>query len=72
MPLCSFNASGLTSGTTNGTSGSILNALVLSTQTAPLLTASGKNFFETEPPADDKTKSIPSNDSGVVSSTVNS
>ncbi len=38
-------------------------------QTLPLLTASGKNFLETAPPAEDKTMSTPENDSGLVSST---
>ncbi len=60
----------MTSGTTSGTSGSIRKALVLSTHTAPRLTASGSNLLETAPPAEAKTRSTPSNTSGVASSIV--
>ena len=42
---------GFISGTTKGTSGSILNILLLSITVHPLLTAIGIYFLETSPPA---------------------
>ena len=44
-------ASGLISGITSGTVGSMRNAEELSTTTAPAWAAMGANFFEIDPPA---------------------
>ena len=49
IPLCFLISCGLTSGTTKGTSGSILQALLLSTTTAPALAAIGANSLLTDP-----------------------
>ena len=51
MPLCFLMASGLTSGTTSGTSGSRRNVLLLSITTAPAFTASGAITLLIGPPA---------------------
>ncbi len=51
MPACPAMASGLISGMTSGTEGSMRNAEELSTTTAPARTAMGANFFEIDPPA---------------------
>ena len=45
---------------------------MLSTTTAPALTAYGANFADTEPPAEKRAISTPSNESSVVNSTVTS
>src|SRR3954452_6933414 len=60
IPRCSRMAPGLISGTTRGTSASIRNAEELSTTTAPLLTATGANFLEVEPPAENSPMLTPS------------
>lgn len=52
-----FISSALTSGTTNGTVGSILKALLLSTTIQPLDTAIGAYFLEVSPPAEKTAKS---------------
>ena len=44
MPLCQSTSSGLTSGTTSGTSGSMRQAEELSTTTQPASRAMGANF----------------------------
>src|SRR5271163_3764698 len=59
MPLCFLISSGLTSGTTNGTSLSIRNCEVLSITTAPALAAIGAHIFEISAPGEDKTISTP-------------
>ena len=69
MPLCSFKASGLTSGTTSGTSLSMRNVLELSMTTAPAFTAAGANVLLAPPPAK-SAMSIPSKESSRVSATV--
>ena len=58
MPLFHLMSSGLTSGTTRGTSGSILHALELSITTTPLDAAIGANFSLVEPPAENSAISI--------------
>ena len=55
-----FISSGLTSGTTNGTSLSILKALLLSTTIHPFEAAIGEYFLEVSPPAENIAKSKPS------------
>src|SRR5690606_12688566 len=70
IPLWFLISCAFTSGTTKGTSGSIRNALVLSITTAPLLTASGASFLDTDPPAEKNAISIPSKLSGLASCTV--
>ena len=70
IPWCSSRASGLISGTTKGTDGSILNAELLSITTQFLFTASWAYFTELSEPALKIAKSSPSKDSGVVSRTV--
>ena len=69
IPLCVKISSGLTSGTTRGTSGSIRNALELSITIAPRFAASGPNVLEIDPPANNAI-SILSKDSGLASSTI--
>src|SRR5690242_21091620 len=64
IPLCLATSPGLTSGTTNGTSGSIRQALELSTTTAPARAAIGLYSFETEAGVLDSTMSTPANASG--------
>src|SRR5258706_4035850 len=59
MPLWLARASGLISGMTRGTPGSIRNAEELSTTTAPARAAMGANFLEMEPPALKKAISTP-------------
>ena len=70
MPSCQARSSGLTCDTTSGTDGSIRQALELSTTTQPRLAASGASSFEVAPPAEKIAMSMPSNASGVASSTV--
>ena len=60
MPRWAKAASGFTSGTTNGTSGSIRKALELSITTAPARAATGAHWRDTEPPAEASTTSTPS------------
>ena len=69
IPLCLRMSRGLTSGTTSGTSGSIRQALELSTTTAPAFAAIGLYCFETEAGVLDRTMSIPakvSSSSGAI------
>src|SRR5215467_7893088 len=61
---------GLTSGTTNGTSGSMRKKAVLSTTTAPAFTATGANWALTLPPAEKSPISIPLKESSVRTSTL--
>ena len=67
MPLCDFTSEALISGTTSGTSGSMRNALELSTTTQPALAAMGANSLEMAPPALNSAMSMPLNDSFVSS-----
>ncbi len=62
-------ASGLTSATTSGTSGSIRNALELSTTTAPLAAATGPYCCERAPPAENSAMSMSVSASSVSSRT---
>src|ERR1035437_8914540 len=57
MPWCWRMASGLISGMTSGTFGSMRKADELSTTTAPAWAAMGANFFEIDPPAEKKAMS---------------
>ncbi len=59
MPRCARTASGLISGTTSGTAGSMRNAEELSTTTAPCCTASGAKRLEVLPPAEKSAMSTP-------------
>ena len=59
IPLCCLIASGLISGITSGTEGSIRNAEELSTTTAPACAAIGPNFFEMLPPAENSAMFTP-------------
>ena len=52
-------ASGLTSGTTSGTSGSMRKCEVLSMTTAPAAAAFGANIAEILAPGEDSTMSMP-------------
>ncbi len=61
-------SSALISGTTSGTSGSMRKAWLLSTTTAPRLTASGSSSFAMSSPAAPSTMSQPSKASGQASS----
>src|SRR5262245_54060436 len=71
MPLgIFFRASALTSGTTSGTSGSMRQALELSTTTAPALAAIGLDSRLTLAGVLDSTTSTPANASGLIGSTV--
>ena len=70
IPSCHARSSGLTWDTTSGTSGSIRQALELSTTTQPRLAASGASSLEVPPPAEKMAMSMPSKASGVASSTV--
>ena len=72
IPLCSPIACEFTSGTTSGTSGFNLNALVLSMTSAPLETAMGAHSWLTLPPALKKAMSMPRNASGPTASIVSS
>ena len=54
-----LTASAFTSGTINGTSGSILNCEVLSITTAPTFAALGANSAETCAPGEERTISVP-------------
>ena len=73
IPLGRFLASfGLTSGTTNGTFGSIRKAAELSTTTAPRSTAMGAHSAETSSGTSNIATSMPSNASGDSATTVNS
>ena len=64
MPLLMWSsASGLTSETTSGTSGSMRNALELSTTIAPRAAKRGAHSFETAPPAEKIATSNPSSES---------
>src|SRR5262245_4456934 len=72
MPLgIFFKASALTSGTTSGTSGSIRQALELSTTMAPALAAIGLDSRLTLAGVLDRTMSTPSKASGRIGSTLN-
>ena len=68
MPLCSLMRRALISGITSGTFGSIRKAEELSTTTAPALTATGANFREMPPPAENSAMSTPSKEFSVSSS----
>src|SRR5262249_61262385 len=68
IPLCLATSCGLTSGTTRGTSGSIRQALELSTTTAPALAAIGLYSRETDAGVLDRTMSTPRNASGASGS----
>ena len=59
MPRWPRTASGLISGTTSGTAGSMRNAEELSTTTAPCSTASGPKRLEMLPPAEKSAMSTP-------------
>lgn len=61
---------GLTSGMTSGTSGTMRNALLLSTTVQPAAEAMGAYFLEMEPPAEKSAMSQPLKLSSVSSSTV--
>ena len=69
MPLCFAISSGLISGMTSGTSGSMRKVEELSMTTAPRLAASGASVLLMLPPAKRAT-SMFSKDSGLASSTV--
>ena len=69
MPSCAAMASGLISGITSGTFGSMRKAEELSTTTAPARAAIGANFFEIEPPALKNAMSMSSKLFSVSSST---
>ena len=60
IPLFFSISSELTSGTTSGTSLSILKALLLSITITPLDAAIGAYFLDTSPPAQNMAKSNPS------------
>jgi len=60
---------GLTSGTTRGTSGSILHWLELSTTTQPDFAATGAQIFDLSAPAEKRAISIPLNESSFKAST---
>ncbi len=59
MPLCSRMRLALISGITSGTFGSMRKAEELSMTTAPALTATGANFREMPPPAENSAISTP-------------
>ena len=61
-PLMPFQVMGFTSGTTRGTSGSILHWLELSITTQPDFTATGAHIFDLSPPAEKRAISIPLNE----------
>ena len=69
MPLCFLASSGLISGMTSGTSGSMRNALELSTNTAPALTMAGANLLAMSFSAAPSTMSMPLKASSQASST---
>ena len=71
-PLFHLISSGLTSGTTSGTSLSMRKALELSIITAPAETTAGRNAREMSPPALNSAMSTPRNEASVISSTVTS
>src|ERR1700730_10399095 len=64
------SASALTSGTTSGTSGSMRQALELSTTMAPARAAIGLDSRLTDAGMLDRTISTPTNASGLIGSTV--
>src|SRR6266850_7304090 len=69
IPLGIFlSASAFTSGTTRGTSGSMRQALELSTTIAPALAAIGLDSRLTDAGVLDRTISTPANDSGRIGS----
>ena len=70
IPSCQARSSGFTCETTSGMSGSIRQALELSMTVQPRFAASGASSFDVPPPALKSAMSIPSNASGVASSTV--
>src|ERR1019366_10626606 len=71
MPFGIFlSASGFTSGTTSGTSGSMRHALELSITIAPAFAAIGLDSRLTEAGVLDNTISTPTNASGRIGSTV--
>ena len=71
MPLgMSSRSSGFTSDTTSGTSGSLRQALELSTTTAPASATRGAQIFEVEPPLEKSATSSPEKSAVAVSSTV--
>ena len=67
IPLCHSTSSGLTSGTTKGTPGSIRQAEELSTTTQPASRAMGANLSEVPLPAEKRARSMPLKLSGVSS-----
>ena len=69
MPLCLNALSGFISGTTKGTSGSILKALLLSITTVPDSTACGIYTLLLSRPAEKNAKSTPLKDFDVNCST---
>src|SRR5689334_17880918 len=69
MPLCSLMRPPLISGMTSGTFGSMRNADELSITTAPAFTATGANFLDMAPPAENSAISTPWNELSVSSST---
>ena len=70
IPLGLLAASwGLTSLTTSGTSGSIRQALELSTTTAPAAAKAGASAFEVAPPAEKSAMSMPERSAVAASST---
>ncbi len=73
MPLgMSSRSSGLTSDTTSGTSGSLRQALELSTTTAPASATRGAQILEVDPPLENSAMSSPEKSAVAVSSTVTS
>ncbi len=60
---------GLTSLTTSGTSGSIRQALELSTTTAPAAANAGASALEVAPPAENRAMSMPARSAVAASST---
>ncbi len=69
MPLCSRMRLALISGITSGTFGSMRKAEELSMTTAPAFTATGANFLEMAPPAENSAISTPSKERSESSST---
>ena len=70
MPLgMSSRSSGLTSETTSGTSGSLRQALELSTTMAPASATRGAQTFDVDPPLENSATSSPAKSAVAVSST---
>ncbi len=70
IPRCFMMSCGLTSGTTSGTSGSMRNALELSTTTAPAAAATGLHSRETAAGVLDRTMSTSENSDRAESSRI--